>query len=51
MTSEIAIRTKPNLYDLLVAFLSAIAGVYALVRGRGDTVVGVAIAAGGPKSL
>ncbi len=44
VTSEIAIRTKPNLYDLLVAFLSAVVGVYALVRGRGDTVVGVAIA-------
>jgi uncharacterized hydrophobic protein (TIGR00271 family) len=44
VTTEIALRTKPNLYDLLVAFLSAIAGVYALVRGRGDTVVGVAIA-------
>jgi uncharacterized hydrophobic protein (TIGR00271 family) len=44
VTSEIAIRTKPNLFDLLVALLSAVVGAYALVRGRGETVVGVAIA-------
>lgn len=44
VTTEIAARTKPNLFDLLVALLSAVAGVYALVKGRGDTVVGVAIA-------
>lgn len=44
ITTEIAIRTKPNLFDLLVALLSAVAGGYALVRGRGETVVGVAIA-------
>ncbi|SMF61866.1 DUF389 domain-containing protein [Allosphingosinicella indica] len=44
VTTEIAIRTKPNLFDLLVAMLSAIAGGYALIRGRGETVVGVAIA-------
>ncbi|MDV3458565.1 DUF389 domain-containing protein [Sphingomonas sp. HF-S4] len=44
ITSEIAGRTKPNLFDLLVALLSAVAGGYALIRGRGETVVGVAIA-------
>jgi len=44
ITSEIAGRTQPTLFDLLVALLSAIAGAYALVRGRGGTVVGVAIA-------
>jgi uncharacterized hydrophobic protein (TIGR00271 family) len=44
VTSEIAARTKPNLFDLLVALLSAVAGGYALIRGRGETVVGVAIA-------
>lgn len=44
ITSEIAGRTRPTLFDLLVALLSAIAGAYALIRGRGNTVVGVAIA-------
>lgn len=44
VTSEIAARTQPTLFDLLVALLSAIAGAYALIRGRGGTVVGVAIA-------
>ncbi|MBI0474106.1 DUF389 domain-containing protein [Sphingomonas sp. MA1305] len=44
ITSEIAARTRPTLFDLLVALLSAIAGGYALIRGRGGTVVGVAIA-------
>lgn len=44
ITSEIAARTQPTLFDLLVALLSAIAGAYALIRGRGSTVVGVAIA-------
>lgn len=44
ITSEIAGRTQPTLFDLLVALLSAVAGGYALVRGRGSTVVGVAIA-------
>lgn len=44
VTSEIANRTQPTLFDLLVALLSAIAGGYALIRGRGGTVVGVAIA-------
>lgn len=44
ITSEIAGRTRPTLFDLLVALLSAVAGAYALIRGRGATVVGVAIA-------
>jgi uncharacterized hydrophobic protein (TIGR00271 family) len=44
ITSEIAARTQPTLFDLLVALLSALAGAYALIRGRGGTVVGVAIA-------
>jgi uncharacterized hydrophobic protein (TIGR00271 family) len=44
ITSEIAARTRPTLFDLLVALLSAVAGAYALIRGRGGTVVGVAIA-------
>ncbi|MGE4430925.1 MAG: DUF389 domain-containing protein [Sphingobium sp.] len=44
ITSEIAGRTQPTLFDLLVALLSAIAGAYALIRDRGGTVVGVAIA-------
>lgn len=44
ITREIAGRTQPTLFDLLVALLSAIAGGYALIRGRGGTVVGVAIA-------
>ena len=44
VTSEIAIRTRPNLFDLLVALLSAVAGGYALIRERSTTVVGVAIA-------
>lgn len=44
ITAEIAGRTRPTLFDLLVALLSAIAGAYALIRGKGNTVVGVAIA-------
>lgn len=43
-TSEILARTRPNLFDLLVAIFSALAGTYATVRGRGETIVGVAIA-------
>ncbi|WP_343520011.1 DUF389 domain-containing protein [Sphingomonas sp.] len=44
VTSEIAARTRPNLFDLLVALFSALAGAYAMIRGREGTVVGVAIA-------
>lgn len=44
LTSEIASRTRPNLFDLLVALFSALAGAYAMIRGRAGTIVGVAIA-------
>jgi uncharacterized hydrophobic protein (TIGR00271 family) len=44
ITPEILARTRPNLFDLLVAIFSALAGGYATVRGRGETIVGVAIA-------
>lgn len=44
ITREIAGRTLPTLFDLRVALLSAIAGAYALIRGRGGTVVSIAIA-------
>ncbi len=44
VTEEIAARTRPNLFDLLVALFSALAGAYALIRGREGTIVGVAIA-------
>lgn len=44
VTTEIAARTRPNLFDLLVAIFSAIAGGYAVIRGREGTIVGVAIA-------
>lgn len=44
ITPEILARTRPNLFDLLVAIFSALAGSYATVRGRGETIVGVAIA-------
>jgi uncharacterized hydrophobic protein (TIGR00271 family) len=44
VTEEIAARTRPNLFDLLVALFSALAGAYAMVRGREGTIVGVAIA-------
>ncbi|WP_448587008.1 DUF389 domain-containing protein [Thermaurantiacus sp.] len=43
-TPEILARTRPNLFDLLVAVFSALAGGYATIRGRGETIVGVAIA-------
>lgn len=44
VTAEIAARTRPNLFDLMVALFSALAGAYAMIRGREGTVVGVAIA-------
>ena len=43
-TSEIVARTRPNLFDLAVALFAALAGTYAIIRGRGETIVGVAIA-------
>ncbi|TPG15439.1 DUF389 domain-containing protein [Sphingomonas oligophenolica] len=44
VTTEIAARTRPNLFDLLIALFSALAGSYATIRGRAGTIVGVAIA-------
>ena len=44
VTAEIAARTRPNLFDLLVALFSALAGAYAMIRGRMGAIVGVAIA-------
>jgi uncharacterized hydrophobic protein (TIGR00271 family) len=44
LTSEISARIRPSLFDLVVAVLSGLAGGYAVVRGRGGAIVGVAIA-------
>lgn len=44
LTAELLARTRPNLFDLVVAILSGAAGGYALIRGRGGAIVGVAIA-------
>jgi uncharacterized hydrophobic protein (TIGR00271 family) len=44
VTPEILARTRPNLFDLLIAIFSAMAGTYATIRGKGATIVGVAIA-------
>lgn len=44
VTAEILARTRPTLFDLLVAIFSALAGSYATIRGKGATIVGVAIA-------
>ncbi|MFY9326925.1 MAG: TIGR00341 family protein [Georgfuchsia sp.] len=44
LTPEIISRTRPNLLDLAVAILSGAAGGYAMIRGRGGAIVGVAIA-------
>jgi uncharacterized hydrophobic protein (TIGR00271 family) len=44
VTTEIAARTRPNLFDLGIALFSALAGAYAMIRGQMGTVVGVAIA-------
>jgi uncharacterized hydrophobic protein (TIGR00271 family) len=44
VTQEIAARTRPNLFDLLVALFSGLAGTYAMIRGRQGAIVGVAIA-------
>lgn len=43
-TPEILARTEPTLFDLLVAVLSGIAGAYATITRKGETIVGVAIA-------
>lgn len=44
LTTEIAARTRPNLFDLLVALFSGLAGSYSMIRGRHGTITGVAIA-------
>lgn len=44
VTTEIAARTRPTLFDLAVALFSALAGAYAIIRGREGTIIGVAIA-------
>jgi uncharacterized hydrophobic protein (TIGR00271 family) len=44
VTPEIAARTRPNFFDLLVALFSGLAGAYAMIRGRHGAIVGVAIA-------
>lgn len=44
ITPEIAARTQPNLFDLLIALFSGLAGAYAMIRGRAGAIVGVAIA-------
>lgn len=43
-TSEIMARTRPNFFDLLVAVFSGVAGAYAVIRQKGATIIGVAIA-------
>lgn len=43
-TPEIMARTQPNLFDLLVAIFSGLAGGYATIKQKGATIVGVAIA-------
>lgn len=43
-TPEILARTTPNLFDMIAATLSGLAGGYAMIRQRGGTIVGVAIA-------
>jgi uncharacterized hydrophobic protein (TIGR00271 family) len=43
VTGEILSRTRPDLFDLLIALFASLAGAYAIIRG-GGTIVGVAIA-------
>jgi uncharacterized hydrophobic protein (TIGR00271 family) len=43
-TPEILARTNPNLFDLLVAVFSGLAGGYAVIKRKGEAIVGVAIA-------
>tara|TARA_R110000787_G_scaffold8528_2_gene28849 strand:+ start:8422 stop:10053 length:1632 start_codon:yes stop_codon:yes gene_type:complete len=44
ITPEIIARTRPNFFDLLVAIFSGLAGGYAVIQRKGETIVGVAIA-------
>lgn len=43
-TPEILARTQPTFFDLLVAVFSGLAGAYATITRKGETIVGVAIA-------
>jgi uncharacterized hydrophobic protein (TIGR00271 family) len=43
-TPEIMARTRPNLFDLLVAIFSGLAGGYSVIKRKGEGIVGVAIA-------
>ena len=43
-TPEILARTRPNLFDLMVAIFSGLAGGYAVIKNKGSAIVGVAIA-------
>lgn len=43
-TPEIIARTQPNLFDLMVAIFSGLAGGYATIKQKGAAIVGVAIA-------
>ena len=43
-TAEILARTRPNFFDLLIAIFSGVAGAYAVIKQRGETIIGVAIA-------
>ena len=43
-TPEILARTQPTFFDLLVAIFSGLAGAYATITQKGETIVGVAIA-------
>ena len=36
-TAEILARTRPSLFDLLVALFAALAGTFAIICGRGET--------------
>lgn len=43
-TAEILARTQPTFFDLLIAIFSGLAGAYATITRKGETIVGVAIA-------
>jgi uncharacterized hydrophobic protein (TIGR00271 family) len=44
ITTEILSRARPNFFDLMVAVFSGLAGGYAVIHRKGETIVGVAIA-------
>lgn len=43
-TTEILARARPTLFDLLVAIFSGLAGGYAVIKRKGETAIGVALA-------